>query len=489
MEILQMSMSASVLILFVLGVRRFFGKKISGEVLNLLWAIACCKLLLPFSFSSLFGKLLDRAGVRYESLAGGFAAKLEPLRIPRGVFYGPGAAAPQARAFAKYLWLAGAACLALYFIYVYVRSVRILRTALPAEKELALRLRYGTPSMTRRVRVRISDRVASPLTYGIFRPVIVLPKETGGRCRGDLRYVLAHETAHIERWDCARKLCLAAALVFHWFNPLVWWMYHLANRDIELACDERVIRSAGRGQRRAYADMLVEWASAETEGSLLLSHLTEKFMEERIINIMKPKRVTVAGLILSVLVLLGAMVVYAAAPAEADNEVEAAVKNAVSVPEEEAKVRTEVEGQDVTTEVYADDPTLGGIFETYTPEEYAEVVEMVKKYSDGTEEDFRSMEADLERLRADNGKGEFVIYKGAFEKTYETEDGGMIAESFDARIVMAPEQMGIDFTGQEYREAMADVERFMSDAVAGGRATEEQKDRVMAKMQENLAKF
>lgn len=183
MEILQMSMSASVLILFVLGVRRFFGKKISGEVLNLLWAIVCCKLLLPFSLSSFLGKLSDRAGVRCEAFTGGFAAKLEPLRIPRGVLYGPGAAGTQAPAFAKYLWLAGVACLALYFIYVYVRSVRILRTALPAEKEFTAGLQYRTPCMARSVRVRISDRIASPLTYGIFRPVIVLPKETGGRCR------------------------------------------------------------------------------------------------------------------------------------------------------------------------------------------------------------------------------------------------------------------------------------------------------------------
>ena len=113
----------------------------------------------------------------------------------------------------------------------------------------------------------MSDQIVSPLTYGILRPVIILPKRMDWEDHNSLYFVLTHELAHIKRWDAAWKLCLAAVLAVHWFNPLVWMMYALANRDIELACDEKVIRTVGSKRRVAYARVLVEW---EARGSCYL---------------------------------------------------------------------------------------------------------------------------------------------------------------------------------------------------------------------------
>ncbi len=497
MEILQMSLSASVLILFVSGVRRFFGKKVSPAILNLLWGIVCCKLLLPFSPFSVLERLIPVKAVEQGPFSGADTfLQIPKWQAPGGIVFEPVAMVSEASAIGRGLWLAGAVCAALYFLFAYVRCVRILRTALPVADSFAIESQ--TSHMARKVCVRVSDRIDSPLTYGIFHPVIVLPKEMDGRDRETLYYVFAHELAHIERWDCARKLCLTAVMVCHWFNPLVWLMYDLANRDIELACDAKVIRSAGRERRRTYAGMLLRWAEVKPQGGLLVSHLVGNFMEERIVNIMKPKKVTVTGVLLSLVMMAGAVLIYAAAPAQAQEDaenVEAVLKNAINVTEGEQmkavtiNVKVPGTGAEDDRQPNAADPTLGGIFELYTPQEYEQVVENVKKYSDGTEEDIKRMEADLERLRADNGKGEFVIYKGAFEDSYVTDDGGEVMVSFDASIVMAPEQMSRTFTAEEYRAAMADVEQFLADAVADGRATTEQKEKIMAKMQENLEKF
>jgi beta-lactamase regulating signal transducer with metallopeptidase domain len=107
------------------------------------------------------------------------------------------------------------------------------------------------------------DTIAVPLTYGIWRPVILLPKIISSKDEWRLKYILAHELVHIKRFDTLRKWLLAAALCIHWFNPLVWAMYVLANRDIELACDEAVVRAFGQTSRSQYALALIGMEEAK----------------------------------------------------------------------------------------------------------------------------------------------------------------------------------------------------------------------------------
>ena len=99
--------------------------------------------------------------------------------------------------------------------------------------------------ISRPLAVRSSDLISSPLTYGILHPVILLPKKLDRNDQAALKYVLTHEYVHIRRFDAITKILFAAVLCIHWFNPLVWVMYVLANRDIELSCDAWVIRMMG----------------------------------------------------------------------------------------------------------------------------------------------------------------------------------------------------------------------------------------------------
>ena len=95
------------------------------------------------------------------------------------------------------------------------------------------------------------------LTYGVFHPVILMPKQTDWKNINQLRYIFSHEYVHIYRFDTIAKLIATYALCIHWFNPLVWVMYILFNRDIELACDESVIRQFGDKSKSAYSLMLI----------------------------------------------------------------------------------------------------------------------------------------------------------------------------------------------------------------------------------------
>ena len=107
-----------------------------------------------------------------------------------------------------------------------------------------------------------AGRISSPLTFGVLRPVILVPKKTDWTDETALRYVLEHEFVHIQRFDVLSKLLLIAAVCVHRFNPLVWVMYVLANRDLELSCDETVLRRFGGDVRAAYARVLIRMEAA-----------------------------------------------------------------------------------------------------------------------------------------------------------------------------------------------------------------------------------
>ena len=169
--------------------------------------------------------------------------------------------------------------------------------SLPAESELISRWQAEHP----RVSVRVSDRISSPLAYGLFHPVILLPK---GLDRGDetaLFHILTHEYVHIRYLDGLTKLALAGTLCLHWWNPAVWLMDVLANRDLELACDEAVVRRLGDPAAYARTLLAIEEARAG-----LCPQFAQSPIEERIKAMMKKKRVpallTACALLLAVCV-------------------------------------------------------------------------------------------------------------------------------------------------------------------------------------------
>ena len=122
--------------------------------------------------------------------------------------------------------------------------------------------------------------------------------------------------------------------------------------------------------------------------------------------------------------------------------------------------------------------------ELYSVEEYQSVVDAVKTDRGENDPDAIAMERDLNRLKADNGKGEYVIYKGAFLMESES-----IVVSFNPTIVMRPELVNrnVPLTAETYRNDMKEVDEILDDAIADGFLTEAQKKRVMNKMEENLA--
>ncbi|MCL1845519.1 MAG: M56 family metallopeptidase [Defluviitaleaceae bacterium] len=197
------------------------------------------------------------------------------------------------------IWASGAVIFALNFLITHVFARREYAAALPVDNEF-LRGWLRKNALRRRLQIRISDKIHTPLTYGIFRPVILLAKTTDFADAAALEYVLTHEITHIRRFDIVQKWLLAAALCVHWFNPAVWLMYVLASRDIEVSCDEAVLRKMGDGEKSAYALTLV--ALEEKRGGLspLYNYFAKNAIKERIDLIMKTKKRTIFASIAAV---------------------------------------------------------------------------------------------------------------------------------------------------------------------------------------------
>ena len=220
----------------------------------------------------------------------------EPLRTEPG-----GALSPRMASVGRaalIVWLLGLCITAAVFAILYILSYRRFRRAKPLEGPAA-EVWLASHTTKRKLSLRTLAGLSSPLTYGILRPVILLPEDMD-LSEESAAYALEHEYVHARRLDALWKLLLAITLTVHWFNPFVWLMWFLANRDLELSCDEEVLRRFGTEQRGDYARALL----AMEEKRALLPPLHSGFgagtTKERILSIMKYKKATVLSIALAV---------------------------------------------------------------------------------------------------------------------------------------------------------------------------------------------
>ncbi|MDR1539640.1 MAG: M56 family metallopeptidase [Clostridiales bacterium] len=312
MDIVQMSLSASVLIVAVAVIRALALHKLPKKAFLALWGVAVCRLLAPFSIPSRFSFYtgMDMARrILGERAAASFPAGTAGIPSMPGTGESLGMPAACISPI-EIIWLAGMCACALFFIAAYIKCRREFRMSLPVENEFAAHW-LQERLLRRPVQIRQSDRIKSPLTYGAFHPVILLPKATDWTDETKMRYILTHEITHIRRFDALAKLLLAASACVHWFNPFAWVMYALANRDIELSCDETVVRTFGETIKSAYALALIELEEKKSRLALLASNFSKNAIEERIVSIMKMKKTSLAGMLLAFVLVTGTSAAFA----------------------------------------------------------------------------------------------------------------------------------------------------------------------------------
>ena len=314
MSLFQMSVAGGVLILLIVVIRALAIHRLPKTTFLALWMIAALRLLLPFSIPLPFNIHigLDVFSDVVQELPSGNIASTLPGDSPPSYDIGTAVPSPATEHISTFeiLWLVGVLLLALYFFISYFRSMRKFRMSIP-DNTPYIQNWLAAHQISRPLAVRSSDLISSPLTYGILRPVILLPKKLDRNDPVALKYVLTHEYVHIRRFDAITKILFAAVLCIHWFNPFVWVMYVLANRDIELSCDAWVIRMMGEKNRSSYALMLIKMEERRNGMSALCSHFGKNAISERIEAIMKFKKTSILACAFALVLVVGATTAFA----------------------------------------------------------------------------------------------------------------------------------------------------------------------------------
>ena len=305
LKIINMSISASWLVLAVL-ILRFVLKKAPKWINVLLWGIVAIRLICPFSFESTLSLIPSAETIPLNigmdttpTINSGISAinnavnpiisqsntpmagaSVNLLQITIGIY--------------EYIWIFGMIALALYTAISYWRLRRKVDTA----------VRYKD-------NIFQSENVSFPFVLGIIKPRIYLPFKMNGQY---LEHVVAHEQAHICRKDHWWKPLGFLLLMIHWFNPLMWLAYVLLCRDIELACDEKVIKELGNEQRGDYTQALVACSINRRMIAACPLAFGEVSVKERVKSVMNYKKPAFWVIIISVIVCVGVAVCFLTNP-------------------------------------------------------------------------------------------------------------------------------------------------------------------------------
>ena len=461
MSIVEMSVQAGMLIIAVVIVRAIALYRLPKTSFLALWGIVVARMLIPFSVTSKWSVYNLFASV--QSPAGGsvpveppVAAWGDPVQLPGLVLPGDTGAPSTALAAGSLspleaLWLVGMAVLFALFALMLVRNYWALRNAVPVTGNDFVTEWRGKYRLVRPLEIVQSDRVTSPATLGILRPRIVFPQQMDMDDGRLIRYILVHEYFHIRRFDMLWKLLALCAVCVHWFNPLAWVMLFLLNRDLELSCDEMVLRHFGGTDRAAYAHSLIDMAERNRAFSIA-SYFSKNAVEERIIAVMKYKKSSLLALALVLALAVGMTTAFATGAAGSSHnagpshDLESGLPDG-SKPSDSAPQNGEAGPQNEDSEFGWIRAVNRGDEDKFTPEEWEDIL---KKVEAGEVMLFDSLEEETTYFHSQNDQ-EYVGH-------IDFDDENMIWEEFGRLAAVRPEDES-KFTPEEWAEILEKIER------------------------------
>ncbi|MBE6573240.1 MAG: M56 family metallopeptidase [Ruminococcaceae bacterium] len=314
LQLLNMSITAGIIVLVVL-ILRLLLRRSPKWIRCILWGIVALRLMIPYSIESVFSLVPETEPIAEEIVYA------EPVGAYTGIFalnttldvtdttVNVTAPTPMpeetevsysAVDIASAVWLCG---IGVMLVYAVVSSVRISRSVAEGVEE-----EKG---------IFLCDRISSPFIFGIIRPKIYLPSSID-EC--DKHYVIAHERAHIRRKDHWWKPIGFILLSVYWFNPLIWLGYILLCRDIELACDEKVISEMGEEAKKSYSTALINCSAKQRLVSACPVAFGETGVKGRIRSVLNYKKPAFWIIIVALIACIALAVFFLTDPLKKDVE-------------------------------------------------------------------------------------------------------------------------------------------------------------------------
>lgn len=273
------------------------------------------------------------------------------------------------------LYVIGVVCFTIYFGVQYVA----------VKKKIAFAVRE-------KQNIWLCEKIQSPFVMGIVHPRIYLPMHMED---AEKHHILRHERAHIAHKDPLVRMLGSAALVLHWWNPLVWYAIHKMNQDMEMFCDETVLAKASLTERKAYSNSLLQFAMKQSGLAVTVS-FGESNTELRIKNVLRKKRKSIIAGVLAGVVGILCVIVFLTSPKQDDSDEKMNVIQTEMQETEETEIQSDLQEQDTqTTETEQDGHTL------QNGETRQEEI-----LTDGEEENFYEMTSTLSKSKIENYAGE-----------------------------------------------------------------------------------
>lgn len=312
LKLLNMSITASWLIFAVL-ILRFLLRKAPKWISCLLWGLVAIRLIFPFSIESVFSLIPNTEPISNRIISGSFSqtgTEIMPVTLsvtesaeleehPLDAVSAPSNQGNRLFHLLGIIWLTGTCLLILYSVISYYRLLWCTDISIPI-----------------RDNVLKCDTIDTPFILGLFRPRIYLPS---GMEDTQMEYVIAHERAHIRRLDHWWKPLGFLILSVYWFRPLCWISYILFCRDIELACDEQVIKSMDLKSKKSYAEALLSCSIKQRLITACPLAFGEIGVKERIRSVLNYKRPAFWIIWISVLACIVVSVCFLTNPSSNDS--------------------------------------------------------------------------------------------------------------------------------------------------------------------------
>lgn len=290
-ELINANLAGSFLIIVVILIRSQFLNKIPKKMFMFFWEVVLFRFIFIFKFSFFSMNSVSASpffnfarNINYDFT---FFEKRRHSHFLNFIFF---------------VWITVTFFLLGFVIYTHLKSLKHYKEALPAYSVLVNRILIEN-HLKKKVQVKKLDTVSSPFVYGFIRPTIIFPVHVNLDC-DTTKYILTHEIAHIKNRDIWKKSILTAVASIYWFNPIVWMMFILMNRDMELICDESVIKKYGASHNYIYANLLLHLE--EKKGGFHSSYIGigKIAIKERIEMIMKLTKKSVFCIAISVIIII-----------------------------------------------------------------------------------------------------------------------------------------------------------------------------------------
>ena len=294
-ELLRINMVTSIVILIILCARLIL-KRAPKVFSYALWAIVLIRLLIPVSIQSPISVVPNTPAATGAVINSALPEiEFETLRDREQNYYESQNTSPEdvqvyvsrtvePMVYLSLTWLVGVAVMVLYSGISYLKIKKKVRIAVPLREN-----------------IWIADDIKSPFVIGFIKPKIYLPNNLGEQ---EQEYIILHEHHHIRRFDHVIKALAFLALTIHWFNPLVWIAFVLACKDMEMSCDEAVIRKLGSDVRADYSASLLTLATGHRIIAGTPLAFGEGDTKGRIKNLAKWKKPAIWVLVLTIIICL-----------------------------------------------------------------------------------------------------------------------------------------------------------------------------------------